>query len=250
MIHYHGTPIGGTRDEVARFLRNRHAFISFANPEDIAVAADMCQSFALDNGAFTIWKRGGKLDWKAYCDWVDEWVTHPGFDFAVCPDVIEGNYEENGALIGKVVTHRPKTPWAYVWHYHEPLTWLDTLVQRCAMGNRKLCLGSSGEWPTPGTDKWWDRTNEAFEVICDEEGRPRCKVHGLRMLSLQIYPHLPLASADSTNVAQNANSYKRFGTYKPPTRSQRAAAIADYVEAANSPSIWVKAKEEQLLLFR
>jgi hypothetical protein len=29
MIHYHGTPIGGTRQDVARFLVGRHALIPF-----------------------------------------------------------------------------------------------------------------------------------------------------------------------------------------------------------------------------
>jgi hypothetical protein len=57
VIHYHGTPCGATREDVARFLKNRHALISFFRPEDIGTAAEVCQSFCIDNGAFSAWKQ-------------------------------------------------------------------------------------------------------------------------------------------------------------------------------------------------
>jgi hypothetical protein len=57
VIHYHGTPI--TPETAAiRVLRGRHAFVSFADPRAIETAAGVCQSFALDNGAFSFWKAG------------------------------------------------------------------------------------------------------------------------------------------------------------------------------------------------
>ncbi len=55
MIHYHGGPI--TPDTCAlKAWKGRHAFISFAHPGQINLASEYCQSFALDNGAFTAWK--------------------------------------------------------------------------------------------------------------------------------------------------------------------------------------------------
>ncbi|ELD8288965.1 hypothetical protein QJD89_004630, partial [Salmonella enterica] len=55
MIHYHGGPI--TPDTCAmKAWKGRHAFISFAHSGQINLAAEYCQSFALDNGAFTAWK--------------------------------------------------------------------------------------------------------------------------------------------------------------------------------------------------
>jgi hypothetical protein len=58
MIHYHGTPI--TPEHVAaRILSGRHAFISFTYPEQLPLASTICQSFALDNGAFSAWRSGG-----------------------------------------------------------------------------------------------------------------------------------------------------------------------------------------------
>ncbi len=43
---------------------------------------------------------------------------------------------------------------------------------------------------------------QAMAQACDL-GRPRVKLHGLRMLDVEVFSRLPLASADSTNVARN-----------------------------------------------
>lgn len=92
MIHYHGGPI--TPDTCAmKAWKGRHAFISFAHSGQINLAAEYCQSFALDNGAFTAWKAAGKnkIDWSDYYEFVSRWKNHPGFDFAIIPDVIDGS---------------------------------------------------------------------------------------------------------------------------------------------------------------
>jgi len=110
-----------------------------------------------------------------------------------------------------------------------------------------VALGSSGQWKTPGAASWWDRMAEAMAVIC-VDGRPRCKLHGLRMLNPAVFTKLPLASADSTNAAVNSGSLKRFGMYQPPSASQRAAVIADRVEQHNSSAIWIElSKQEDML---
>ena len=70
MKHYHGTPIGGTRQDVARFLQGRHALVPFPRPDDAGIVADVCKSFVFDNGAFTVWKQGGQLDVEGYVHWV------------------------------------------------------------------------------------------------------------------------------------------------------------------------------------
>lgn len=52
MIHFHGGPI--TPDTCAlKAWKGRHAFISFANAGQLALASEVTQSFALDNGAFS-----------------------------------------------------------------------------------------------------------------------------------------------------------------------------------------------------
>lgn len=75
-------------------------------------------------------------------------------------------------------------------------------------------------------------------VACDKDGRPRTKLHGLRMLDPEIFTRLPLSSADSVNAAVNGGSVSRFGMYVPPTAAQRAEVIAERIESNNSAHLW------------
>ncbi|HHQ2558982.1 hypothetical protein ACW7EA_12085 [Pseudomonas aeruginosa] len=241
MIHYHGTPIGGTRQDAARFLAGRHALVPFPRQDDVAIVAEVCQSFCFDNGAFSVWKKGGTLDIEGYLRWVDDWRRHPGFDWALIPDVIDGDEADNDRLLEQWPEHLPGVP---VWHLHESLERL----QRLASAWRTVALGSSGQWATPGTAPWWKRISAAMNSICDARGRPTCRLHGLRMLDPKIFGRLPFASADSTNAAVNGGSVSRFGIYPPPTAGQRAAVIADRIETHNSAPVWTHSGQAELSL--
>lgn len=234
MIHYHGTPVGGSRQDVARFLVGRHALVPFPRQDDVGIVADCCQGFIFDNGAFSVWKRGEKLDVVGYISWVRDWCKHPGFQWALIPDEIEGNETDNDAHIKAWQDAGLALYGVPVWHLHESTERLVRLADEWPT----IALGSSGEWPTPGATKWWERVAEVMTVICDEHGRPKCRLHGLRMMSPKIFSRLPLASADSTNASVNGGSTKRFGLYVPPTAAQRAAVIAERIESHNSAPIW------------
>ena len=243
MIPYHGTPCGATREDVARFLAGRHALISFARPEDIGTAAEVAQSFCLDNGAFSAWKAGNPVaDWSGYYSWVDLWRRHPGCDWAIIPDVIDGTEADNDALVDEWPFDVFGVP---VWHLHEST---ERLWRLCCAYPR-VALGSSGEWPDPGTGRWWERMNEAMQVACDDDGRPLAKLHGLRMLDPAIFHRLPLASADSTNAVRNSSGFRRFGQYIPPNASTRMSIIAERIEAHQSAAVWVPMQEQRLLVF-
>lgn len=231
MIHYHGTPCGGTRENAARFMRGRHILIPFLRPEDLATAADVCQSMIFDNSAWTAEQQGISIDFPKYIDFCYGWYQHPAFDWAIIPDVIGGTEEENDALIESWPRDIPGAP---VWHLHESL---ERLASLCANW-RHVCLGSSGQWGTPGTSAWWGRMSEAMGAICNPEGRPPCRLHGLRMLSPTIFTRLPLASADSTNAVRNGCSIGRFGSYPAPSLGGRMNTIADRIEAHQSAARW------------
>lgn len=240
MIHYHGTPCGGTRQDAARFLLGRHALVPFPRPEDIGIVAEACQSFIFDNGAFSAWTRGVPMDVPGYLAWCEQWHRHPGFDWALIPDVIDGNEADNDAMLAQWPRHIRGAP---VWHLHESIERLHRLCQDWPV----VALGSSGRWKSPGTVPWWGRMAEAMNAICDEDGRPPCRLHGLRMLDPDVFQRLPLSSADSTNAVVNAGSLDRFGMYVPPTAWQRAAVIADRVERYGSAPRWVRQPEQVTL---
>jgi hypothetical protein len=239
MIHYHGTPCGGTLADKVRFLKGRHALVPFPRQDDLGIIADACQSFIFDNGAFSAWKRGLVMDIDGYIKWVEQWHKHPGFDWAIIPDVIDGDEQANDELVAAWPRQLSGVP---VWHMHESL---DRLQYLCSEW-RMVALGSSGQWPTPGTESWWKRMGNVMEFISDA-GRPPCKLHGLRMLDPAIFSRLPLSSADSTNATVNSGSVTRFGIYIPPTAGQRAEVIAARIEAHNSSAIWESSAQIELL---
>jgi len=233
MIHYHGLPI--TPETAAeRALAGGHAFVSFAHAHQLGLAAQVCQSFAIDNGAFTAWRNGEPVqNWAAFYAWAAEAKLIPACDFAVIPDVIDGDEAANDALLAEWPL--PKWFGAPVWHMHESMRRLD----RLANSYPRVCVGSSGEFAAIGTDAWWGRIARAMRVVCDDDGRPICKLHGLRMLNPAVFTRLPFASADSTNIGRNIGIDKAWsGTYSPPTKEARAAVMRARIESHNAPARW------------
>lgn len=172
------------------------------------------------------------LDVQGYAEWVKEWMRHPGFDWCLIPDVIDGTENDNAAMIAQWrdlgIDFRVSVP---VWHLHESLERLAFM----AIAWPRIALGSSGEYATVGTEAWWHRMGEAMGVVCDEYGRPKCKLHGLRMLNPEVFTRLPLASADSTNVARNhARETQRYRL----TDGMGAIVVTGRVEANQSASVW------------
>lgn len=240
MIHYHGTPIGGPRIDVGRFLAGRNALVPFSYPDDLPIVADQCKSFILDNGAFTAWRKGGEIDFNGYVKWISDWCRHPGFDWCIIPDVIDGDESSNDDKILQWNDTEGSKFGMPVWHLHESIERLERLSNNF----RIVCLGSSGAWSNPGSEKWWNRMSQVMDAVCIN-GIPPCKFHGLRMLDPEIFTKLPLSSADSTNAAVNSGSLERFGMYRPPSVYQRATVIADRVESFNSAPVWVKSSDQK-----
>ena len=234
VIHYHGTGMSGGNAVTQQVIAGRHAFASFSDPAPLEQYVDLCSTFALDNGAFSAWKGGKTPDWEKYYDWVRSLAVAPNFDWAVIPDVINGSECANDSLLdqwplGKFIG-------VPVWHIHESLGRLSRLADEWP----RIALGSSGKWSTPRSSSWWNRMGEAMDMLCDRDGRPKCKLHGLRMLDPAIFSKLPLASADSTNVARNICGDKRWerGTYPPGNLIGRGAVLANRIEAHQSAQRW------------
>lgn len=243
MIHYHGLPITPATCAV-KSLESGHAFVSFRHADQLSLAIDICQSFAVDNGAFSAWMSGKPVtDWSGFYAWVDGLRKYPNFDWAVIPDVIDGDEDANDQLIHE---------WPFsdfigvpVWHYHESIERLVRLATRFP----RIALGSSGQFATIGTRQWWQRTEQVMDALCDDKGQPTCKLHGLRMLNPEVFSRLPLASADSCNIAMNIGIDSAWrGTYTPPTKEARALVIRQRIESINGATAFVKENHAQMEL--
>lgn len=240
MIHYHGMSGSGTHKDAISLAQGRHVFISYADHGGLAKIASVASSFALDNGAYSAWTRNKPMDYDGFVDFVRKWHNHPGFDWAVIPDVIDGDESANDEWVDAWPKELTGVP---VWHMHESL---DRLA-RLADGYERVALGSSGTYSMPGSEGWWRRIGQAMDAIC-LDGKPICKLHGMRMLDPRIFTRLPLASADSTNAERNGQMEKYWGAYAPPTRGQRSAVIAWRVEQHQSAETWVPDPQMELEL--
>lgn len=235
MIHYHGTPIASGKVAYS-VLKCGHAFVSFISPQQLNVVTEVCQSFSVDNGAFSAWSKGEPItDWNPYYDWVLEVSKFPNFDWAIIPDVIDGTEQDNDELLRLCPLSKEIS--APVWHMHESFERL----QRLCSEYRIVCLGSSGEYAAVGTNKWKQRIGEAFDLICDEHGFPPCKLHGLRMLNPKLFSKMPLSSADSTTVGRNVGMDKQWGSgrLQPRNKEVRGIVLKDRIETYNGASRWL-----------
>jgi len=224
MIHYHGTPITPAA-QIAR-MAGRHFCVSFARPDNLAHCLRIGQSLMFDNGAFSVFTRGEKPDWPAYYRWLAPLLAPP--HWAVIPDVIDGDADAQSALI-------QQWPREYghlgvpVWHLALSIDWLLELCDRFP----RVCFGSSGAFWKIGAPGWRQRMDEAFNALHRTQ-RFNTWIHGLRMLG-QTDGGWPLASADSTNVAQN---HARTGC---------AECLANRVDSQN-PRLWWNPRDTQLEL--
>lgn len=233
MIHYHGGPI--TPESVAfKVWKARHAFVSYAHPRQLELAASVAQSFALDNGAFSHWRTTGLTEpaggWSGYYEWVGAWMNHPAFDWAVIPDVIGGSEDENDELVAE---------WPHgtfvgvpVWHLDESIGRLSRLAEWFP----RVALGSAAQYDVSDPAACLGRLAEALEAITDSNGRPVVKLHGLRMLNPAITSAVPLSSADSTSVARNVGLDVAWaGRYAPATPETRGLVLAERFEHVTTP---------------
>jgi len=245
LIHYHGLPITPA-SSAAKVLAGRHGFVSFANPEQLPIVMECCHSFALDNGAFGAWMNGEPItNWLPFYQWVSENMNSPGFDFAVIPDIIDGDEKANDKLVKECPL--PSYMMAPVWHMHET----TVRLQRLARTFPRVCIGSSGDFSAVGTPRWWGRINEALNSIIDKNGQPICKLHGLRMLNPDVFTRIPQSSADSTMIGRNIgidNAWK--GTFMPPDKDWRAITLASRIESFNSAQQWIpQMTQDKICLF-
>lgn len=226
VIHYHGTPL--TPIEALYSLAGRNFFVSHARPDDIRRVAAIASSFALDNGAFSKFKRGYATDWKAYYAFCEEWFF-PG-TWAVIPDVIDAGTQEQDALIREWPFGHRGAP---VWHMDEPIHRLVRLTEEWP----RVCIGSTAEYWVVMSEAWQRRMDEAW-IELNKHHRFTPNIHMLRGMQLSG-ERWPFASVDSTDVARNWKS-----------RDLTALQMADRWDRVQCPGRYQPVPHEQLELTR
>ena len=188
-VHYHGTPITPSA-QLAR-MAGEHFCVSYARPDNADTCEAIGQSVLWDNGAFSVFTQGAEMDERGLYDWLEPRLYHP--HRAVVLDRIGGDVTAQREMLSRWPFPRDLS-WP-VWHLDKPLDYLAELADEWPA----VCLGSAGEYWQVGSVAWERRMDAAFEFLARRGRLPW--LHGLRMLG-QVKAW-PLASADSTNVAQN-----------------------------------------------
>jgi hypothetical protein len=219
-VHYHGTPI--TPRPVLLELAGRSFCVSYAAPGDVEVCHRIGEQVMLDNGAFSVWRRGAPTDWPGYYGWCERWLEYRT-TWAVIPDVIDGDEAANDALLRAWPFGDRGAP---VWHMHESLRRLEHL---CAEWPR-VSLGSSGAYAAVGDARWHNRMAEAMNAVCGDGPAP-VWFHMLRGAALAGSEY-PFASVDSTNVARN-----HAGTNGGRPRKS-AGRMAAEIDGFQCPARW------------
>lgn len=227
-------------------MQSRHGFVSYAHSSSIGLVSEICQSFALDNGAFSTWKTGKTFDVTGFAAFVKQWHKHPSLDWYCIPDAIDGNDDDNAKMRAswfKTVGAEIYSKGVPVWHLNESLD----VLQYMTVAYKRIAFGSAGAYSQIGSDAWWSRMSEAMDIVCDSEGRPKVKLHGLRMLDPTIFSHFPFSSADSTNVGRNCGlDIKWQGPYtKGLSTKTKALILMDRIESHASAARWNKTQAGQ-----
>ena len=155
VIHYHGTPI--TPMTALHELAGRHFCVSFSDPRDCARCHAIGSSVMLDNGAFSLWRKGRPTDWPGYYSWADEWLNFPT-TWGVIPDVIDGSEEEQDELLRQWPFGLRGAP---VWHMNESIERLLSLLDRWP----RVCIGSTSVFSVVLSDPWQLRMDEVWDEI-------------------------------------------------------------------------------------
>jgi hypothetical protein len=221
VLHFHGTPI--TPRDLLPELAGRHFCVSHASPCRVEIVHEIGQSVMLDNGAYSFWKQSKPTDWPGYYRWCYGWLAWRT-TWAVIPDVIDGDEDTNDRLI-------EQWPFGYrgapVWHMHESLARLLRLCEEWP----RVCIGSSGQFSDMKSTRWRRRMAQAMDTVC-VDGRPITWLHLMRGLAFSG-SYYPLASADSTNIAQNHAGSPATG--RPP---KPLSVMADRIDSLQCPSHW------------
>lgn len=202
-LHYHGLPL--TPNVMLLDMVGENVCISYATRQKSQVDFSLrrMQSIMFDNGAFTIYRKGGKLDPFAFYAWVAPMLGHP--HWAVVPDEIGGNVSAQRELTK--TWPFPKELGAPVWHLHLPIDYLLELTDEWP----RVCLGSSAQFWNIRSPEWRARMDEVAEALYARR-RQAPSLHGLRMMA-QAGERWPLASVDSVNVARNFKDREEMPGY-------------------------------------
>lgn len=168
-------------------LKGQYALESFAYPLHHKWRTHF-RGVYLDSGAYTAWKKGGKVDEEKYIDY----ALSGDFD-AVASDLnVTAPPDETLRVAERL--HDFNLPAVPGFHQGEPFEVLDYMVRKFKM----IGIGCTEQATHSASVRRW--LEDVFARICNASGRPLVRVHGYRLVSYAN--DFPFYSVDSTSWTQ------------------------------------------------
>ena len=238
----HGTPI--TPKRLLPQLRGHSFCVSFMHPEQLEDCIKLVgkdEVLILDNGAFTAWKKGIKLDdtwWEKYYAWANDAMDRCPNAVCVIPDVINGSEQENLELIAKAIKgdkiKYPERAMA-IWHLNESMGMLEKLFACFNFVGFGSCQEFDVARNKPGSpymrkisEAWANMKYWSFKYAKD-----RPWIHMMR--GLGVLHKIGFDSADSCNIAMNHWRNKNTVVHHVAQFADRLAAKVNLQELTEMP---------------
>lgn len=160
----------------------------------------------LDSGAFSSWTNNVEISIKNLCEFIRK--HHQYIETAINLDVIPG--AKGRSPKKEEIELAAEEGWRNfifmeeelsdldvelmpVFHIGEDFKWLQLMLDH---GCTYIGLGGVAKVKTSVRKKWLD---EVFTYLCDENGWPRVKIHGLGVTKVSLILRYPWYSVDSTS---------------------------------------------------
>jgi uncharacterized Zn ribbon protein len=176
----------------------------------------------LDSGAYSVWTKGASVDIKEYAKFC---LAHPKVSYYVSLDVITGKPGSSDPVSSLDIEECCKRGWENyqylisflpekkvipVFHLKDPIKWLHRYMTAGAtyVGLGGLALSSSAERLS--------FLRNIRPVLFDGSGKPRLRLHGFGMTSMDVMNYWEWHSVDSTAWKHCAS----WGAVYVPRRTQ------------------------------
>ena len=151
----------------------------------------------LDSGAFSAFSLGAKVDLPKYCDWIKK---HE--DIVEHASVLDSIGSAQGTFDNQIAMEKLGVSPLPCYHYGEDPRFLEYYVANYEY----ITIGGMVPITRPQLKLWLDEIWEKY--LTDGSGRPKLKVHGFGLTSVELMARYPWYSVDSSSwvqIAANGN---------------------------------------------
>lgn len=198
------------------------------------------RKFFLDSGAFSAYTMGVQIDLAKFCDY-----CHRNADVIHMVSVLDAIGDPDGTWRNQVAMEERGVRPLPCFHYGEP----TEIVDYYCRNYEYITIGGMVPISNQQLEVWLDRI--WADHLTDDEGKPRCKVHGFGLTSPKLMNRYPWYSVDSSTwqalgsngaimlptgkglyVSEKGESRKHVGqhveTLTPPQRDAVAAIVEQH----------------------